>query len=107
MEELVAPDATLTDVTVAPPELSEKTQVLPELVRENEMEEEELAVSMTSLKADEDHTPLTSVPPSTPPVTEGWEFCKAKLLTDVNWTPLSFAPVTVKPIAALEPVHLA
>ncbi len=70
----MAPDTTLNDVAVVPPELAEKTQESPESLIEKERADDALAVSTLSNSLEDDHTPLTRVPPVGPPVTVGWEF---------------------------------
>ncbi len=69
----MAPDGTLNDVAVSPPELVEKTQEPLDALTEKERADDGLAVSTFSDNFEDDQTPFTKVPPTGPPVTVGCE----------------------------------
>ncbi len=69
----MAPNTTLNDVAVAPPELVENTQEPPDALTEKERADDELAVSTFSDNFEDDQTLFTKVPLTGPPVTVGCE----------------------------------
>lgn len=102
---LVAPDDTLNEVEVVPPELAEKKHELPDEVKVNERSKPELDVASPSEIAPMDHTPLTRLPLSAPPEAVGWELCTAKP-ADFTVTPLSPVFVALNVTEPLDDVHM-
>jgi hypothetical protein len=107
-ETAVAADGTVTVVVVASPPVVENTQERNEAPTPVALKEKdrasELAVSSDSVTDEADHTPLTKVPPSGPPLSSGFEVCTAKL-AEVVVTLMSIVDTAVTDTALLLPVH--
>ncbi len=101
---LVVLAGTFNVVTLLPPEVVEKTHVLPDALTLKPSEKLEDEVSIESLTGDEDQVLIKPLSDSGPPLSDGCAFCTTQLdEVPVTLPSADDTPVTVTEVLA--PLH--